>query len=78
MDNKISHSNIIIGVGTFVMFFVVLNNLESWDFTNADRLEIILITGFMALWGLNISVESIENFIFRSGVYIHDKYFKSV
>ncbi|MFA5715326.1 MAG: hypothetical protein WC998_06285 [Candidatus Paceibacterota bacterium] len=78
MDNKISLSNIIIGVGTFVMFFVVLNNLESWDFTNADRLEIILITGFMALWGLNISVESIENFIFRSGVYIHDKYFKSV
>jgi len=78
MDNKISLSNIIIGVGTFVMFFVVLNNLESWDFTNADRLEFILITGFMALWGLNISVESIENFIFRSGVYIHDKYFKSV
>ena len=73
MDEKFSISGIATGLVAIAMFFIVANNLKSWNFTDAETVQTILIAGFMALWGINQAATNLENWFFQVGEYILKK-----
>lgn len=74
MDEKFSITGIATGLVAIVTFYIVANNLGSWNFTDAETVQTILIAGFMALWGVNQVATNIENWFFQVGTYIIAKY----
>jgi len=74
MDEKFSISGIATGLVAIVTFLLVADNLKSWNFTDAETVQTILIAGFMALWGVNQVATNIENWFFQVGEYILKKY----
>lgn len=74
MDEKFNISEMATGGLAVAIFIIVTTNLNTWGFTDAEVLQTVLISGFMALWGINQFAKNLENLLYQAGSYLLAKY----